>query len=357
MASNSTTLPSGFVEGSWWYYLPNKIAPVVFAVLFLISGCWHLYQNIVYKCWKTTGLLPFAALVFVEGYVLREVGAFHPDSLAFYMASTIELLCSPPVYEAANCFIVTRFLYYVPYRAPLHPWRLMLTLGTFEAYLEAINANGAAEATSYRGSNVKSGKILMNISLVCQIISMLFFIGVTFRFEYNCRRVGLFPDKLRNGLRVVYVSCALISMRTIYRSVEWFDAPNLDPSNPDSFPPVLRTEAYFYVFEASVMLINTFLLNIFHPTRLIPQNYKVYLAPDGVTELEGRGMTKDPRPYWLQWVDPFDLYGLFTKRDEKINFWLPETDASSTTQSDHTSDMEKQGWGNWKTQDKLVQVV
>jgi hypothetical protein len=32
-------------EGSWFYYAPNKVAPVIFAVAFLISGVWHLYQN------------------------------------------------------------------------------------------------------------------------------------------------------------------------------------------------------------------------------------------------------------------------------------------------------------------------
>ncbi|KZO93681.1 hypothetical protein CALVIDRAFT_502734 [Calocera viscosa TUFC12733] len=360
MASNNTVLPSGYVEGSWWYYSPNKIAPVVFSSLFMASAIWHLYQNIAYKSWRTTGLLPLAALIFVAGYSMREVAAFYPDDIGCYMSTSIMLLCSPPVYEAANCFIVSRLLYYIPYFAPLHPYRLMLTLGVVQSSLEVINAVGASKGTSLEGAegSLVGGQTLMKISLVLQIITMLLFIGLALRFEYNCRRAGVFPDKLRNGLRVVYVSCAFISVRTIYRSVEWFETANINPSNPGSFPPVLRNEIYFYIFEASVMLLNSFLLNIFHPTRLLPQNYKVFLAPDGVTELEGTGLTKDPRNPLLQLLDPLDIYGLVTKRDQKINLWIPEkTETSSIAGSDGENDMEKLGWGNWQQQDELIKVV
>jgi succinate dehydrogenase hydrophobic anchor subunit len=32
------------VEGSLWFYAPNKAAPVVWAFLFLVSGLWHAWQ-------------------------------------------------------------------------------------------------------------------------------------------------------------------------------------------------------------------------------------------------------------------------------------------------------------------------
>lgn len=39
------TFADGFlVDGSLWFYAPNKGAPVVFAVLFLVSGITHGYQ-------------------------------------------------------------------------------------------------------------------------------------------------------------------------------------------------------------------------------------------------------------------------------------------------------------------------
>jgi hypothetical protein len=34
-----------YSPGSVWYYAPNKAAPVVFIILFLISGVLHAYQT------------------------------------------------------------------------------------------------------------------------------------------------------------------------------------------------------------------------------------------------------------------------------------------------------------------------
>ncbi|KZO93679.1 hypothetical protein CALVIDRAFT_502730 [Calocera viscosa TUFC12733] len=359
MSSNST-LPAGFAEGSWWYYAPNKVAPIIFAILFLASGIWHLYQTIRYKTWKSTTLFPVACLIFVAGYIVREIAAYHYDSIGFYMATSIILLCSPPFYEAANCFVLARIMYYIPYEAPLHPWRLMLTFGVFQSILDSVTNNGASKATTPFGgqANQLAGRILLNVSFSMQIFSMLCFIAIALRFEYNCRRSGVFPETIRNALRVVYVSCALISVRTIYRAVEWFGTNEVNPSDPSTFPPVLRQEAYFYVFEASVMLSNSLLLNIFPPTRFLPRDFKIFLAPDGVTEMEGKGMLKkDPRKLWQQFCDPFDLYGLFTKRDQKLNLWEQERQVDGTPSSDASSDMEKFGWGNWGNDDDLVKVV
>jgi len=359
MSSNST-LPAGFVEGSWWYYAPNKVAPIVFASLFLVSGIWHFYQtHILYKSARATSLFPFAAFLFVSGYVIRELGAFHYFSLDTYFTSSVILLTSPPIYEAGNCFALGRLMYYIPYHAPMHPWRLLVTFAGLQMIVEAVDISGATRALtpSFGMAYQNSGKILLKISLIMQLFNMLCFIGIALRFEYNCRRAGVFPDKLRSSLRILYISCALISIRTIYRTVEWFETAENNPNDPSSFPPVLRNEAYFYVFEASVMLINTFLINIFHPMKCLPQNYNTYLAPDGVTEVEGVGIAKDPRRRWQRLVDPFDIYGLITKRDQKYNVWVKSTDGSTTTSTDGLSSKEKFGWGNWQNQDDLVRVV
>jgi hypothetical protein len=35
----------GHVDGSIYYYAPNKVAPVIFTVLFFSSGMIHFYQT------------------------------------------------------------------------------------------------------------------------------------------------------------------------------------------------------------------------------------------------------------------------------------------------------------------------
>lgn len=67
------------------------------------------------------------------------------------------------------------------------------------------------------------------------------------------------------------------------------------------------------------MLANSVMLNIMHPGRLLPQDTRVYLGLDGVTELKGPGW-RDPRRWWLQVMDPFDFAGCW-RRDPKFDFW------------------------------------
>ena len=48
-------------------------------------------------------------------------------------------------------------------------------------------------------------------------------------------------------------------------------------------------EAFINVFGAALMLVNSVVLNMWHPARYLPGNNKVLLKKDGVTELEGLG--------------------------------------------------------------------
>ena len=67
------------------------------------------------------------------------------------------------------------------------------------------------------------------------------------------------------------------------------------------------------------MLANSVMLNAMHPGRLLPQDSRVYLATDGLTDLKGPGW-RDPRKWWWQVVDPFDFGGC-CRRDAKYDFW------------------------------------
>lgn len=67
------------------------------------------------------------------------------------------------------------------------------------------------------------------------------------------------------------------------------------------------------------MLANSVMLNVMHPGRLLPQDSRIYLGRDGVTELKGPGW-RDPRKWWVQILDPFDFGGCIRK-DPKFDFW------------------------------------
>lgn len=68
------------------------------------------------------------------------------------------------------------------------------------------------------------------------------------------------------------------------------------------------------------MYANTTMLNLLHPMTKLPQSNKIYLAKDGVTEVEGPGF-QDKRPFLMTFVDPFDVVGLVMRKKRHEKFW------------------------------------
>jgi hypothetical protein len=99
--------------------------------------------------------------------------------------------------------------------------------------------------------------------------------------------------------------------------------------------PVLKQEWFFWFFETVFMYSNTTLLNLFHPMQNLPRSNNIYLAEDGVTEIEGPGYD-DPRHFIQTFIDPFDVYGLIKRRGKQHKYWQTEVGQQKAGQSDVT---------------------
>jgi RTA1 like protein len=217
----------------------------------------------------------------------------------------------------------------VPYFSPLHPGRIVTTFIGIDAVIGALSGNGASYASnsSLPESKRNLGKSLLKAALLLQLGSMAGFVAIAVRYQYRCRKAGVLNHNLRTVLTVLYTSCAIISTRTIYRTVEYFAVSSINAeAGFKTISPVIKHEAFFWVFEASLMLCNSVLMNTFHPSRFLPRNNKIYLAEDGVTEIEGPGYD-DKRPFIVTLFDPFDIVGLIIRRDRKNRYW----EAGNTT--------------------------
>jgi hypothetical protein len=310
------------MQPSYWIYVPVKGASIAFAILFLISGSLHIWQNVLkYRSWRIGFLFPWAAALFVAGFCLREYGAYHPfdtdpnskNNLAIFIASTVMLFVAPPVYSGALYFIFGRILYYLPYLSPMHPGRVWTTFIALDLVVGIIAGNGASYASnsSNTPSQIKLGFNLAKASLILQLVMFLAFVSLIAIFHRRCITAQLFNARTKTIISLLYTSSLLILLRNTFRTATFFYSP-LSPCN--------RIEAFFWVFEATPMLINTYMMNVFPPAKYMPANHKIYLAKDGKTELEGPGMV-DKRPFLLSLFDPFDLVGVIMKRDSKNRFW------------------------------------
>ncbi|KAK4452043.1 RTA1 domain-protein [Podospora aff. communis PSN243] len=314
-----------YVDGSIYFYAPNKGAGVFFAVAFAASSIYHAYQCIHYASWRITGLYVVCGIFFTAGFIVREMGAFDYGDIIKYIVQICLIYAAPPLLELANYNILGRILYYAPYHSPIHPGRVITTFALISVVIEALNGNGAALVanTSLPQWRQEIGRNLLKAALLIQTAVIGLFLILAIVFHRRCARAGTLNSRLTNVLYTLYASTFLITTRTIFRVVEYysiadfhFDDPDLDPS---TLNPIIRYEWYFYVFEAGLMLINHVLMNVRPPRKYLPKSAKTYLKRDGVTEVTGPGY-KDGRSFIVTVLDPFGIWGMLKgKKQEK--FW------------------------------------
>ena len=299
---------------SWWIYVPTKGVSATFAVIFAISGIAHIWQNNIKRgSWRLGLLIPWASIIFADAFDIREYGAFHPEALKVFIASTVLFFSAPPVYTAIDYILVGRALFYIPYLAPMHPGRVVTTFIGLDAITETIACNGASYSAN--ASNTPSarriGFDLVKASLILLLATFALFLVVVVVFHLRCLRAGVMTKDLRILLITIYFSGAFIMIRNIIRTIMYF--------NPYT-SLINRKEVFFWIFEALPMLANTLMMNIFPPTKYLPKSNKIYLAKDGKTELEGPGFV-DRRHFLVTLFDPMDFAGLITGKDKKDRFW------------------------------------
>jgi hypothetical protein len=254
-------------------------------------------------------------------------------------------------------------MYYVPYYAPIHPGRIFTTFAFICSVVETLNGNGAAYVSNNSLSQNKQeiGHNLLRAGLAIQLDVIVSFFSLAIYFQSICQKHGLTPRHLRSVLTTLYFSSTVVLIRTIYRTFEYFVAariyvvPGFDPL---TISPVIRYEWFFWVFEVTIMLANSILLNFRHPEMYLSRNNKIYSLDDGVTEIEGPGF-EDKRPILVTCIDPFDIIGLFQGRDKKTRYWenheriVPlnggeELDASTTNTKSKKEAVTKSPWSLFK---------
>lgn len=55
-----------------------------------------------HKSWRTTLLLPWAAMLMIAGFAVRLAGAYDTGNLVYLIASTVLIMSGPPVYALIN---------------------------------------------------------------------------------------------------------------------------------------------------------------------------------------------------------------------------------------------------------------
>ncbi|KAL4993222.1 hypothetical protein BDV10DRAFT_179520 [Aspergillus recurvatus] len=278
---------------SLYVYAPNKGAPIFFAIAYGVSAAAHIWQCHRYKSWRLFGLHPLCGVLFTVGYALREYGAYNylydeedrTVLIAFVLSQVFVYVC-PPLLELANYHVLGRIFYYVPYLSPLPPNRVMSTFGALMALVELLNALGVSLASNPSSSSSQQdlGSHLTIAALAMQLGVILSFVVLAGIFHRRCVQADIRNKAVILPLWILYMSMSLILIRCIYRLIEHTGHTTVDINDMEvlrSLTPVLRYEWFFYVFEATLMLLNSVLWNAWHPGRYLPRSIWVHLGRDG----------------------------------------------------------------------------
>jgi len=157
------------------------------------------------------------------------------------------------------------------------------------ALVEALNAVGVALVAnpSSRSGTQELGKHLTIASLAIQLGIIATFAVLSGIFHRRCAVARIRSRAVWTTLTTLYISMGLILVRSIFRTVEHTGNTTVrlgDLEALRSLSPLLRYEWYFYIFEATLMLLNSVLWNIWNPGRYLRKN--VHLSTDGETEVE-----------------------------------------------------------------------
>lgn len=188
--------------------------------------------------------------------------------------------------------------------------------------VETLNAIGVALASNPTGHSQHMGSRMIVAALSMQLAVIVIFVVLAATFHRRCARANIRTRAVTTSLDTLYISMVLILIRCIYRLVEHLGNTDIELDNPDALKaltPVLRYEWYFYAFEATLMVTNSVLWNVWNPGRYLPRNYHVYLAKDGTTEVESED-SKDARTLLAKTGNALTFGCLFRKRDNR-EFW------------------------------------
>jgi hypothetical protein len=209
--------------------------------------------------------------------------------------------------------ILGRILYYIPYLSPIHPGRVATTFVALDGVCEILIGNGAWRManSSLTDKERQVGSNMVTASLCLQAALFGAFGLLSALFHRRANKAGVLKRDLKVVLYVMYVSATIVTIRCIYRLVEYIEGWESS---------IYQNEVYFWIFEATIMFVNTALLNLFHPGKRLPRSNSVFLARDGITERRGPGWADD-RPWIVTVFDPFDMWGLINGKDKKTQFW------------------------------------
>ncbi|KAJ4310825.1 hypothetical protein N0V84_010761 [Fusarium piperis] len=253
-----------------YQYDPSMAAAIIFIIAFALSGFYHAYQVARLGSWY---FIPFVIGCIVEaiGYGGRATNASEISgqwSKGPYIIQALLLLLGPPFYAASIYMVLGRLIRLLEadkYSMFRLKWITKVFLFGDVISILSQAMGGGMLAVAKDSASRDRGQTVIIVGLFVQLIffSVFMIVAIVFHRRIHNEPTGAslkIYSPWKKLLVALYVSSALIMIRSIFRVVEYIMGKD---------GALMSNEAYIYVFDATLILIVTVIFNVFHPSAII----------------------------------------------------------------------------------------
>ncbi|KAG7417550.1 Protein RTM1 [Fusarium oxysporum f. sp. rapae] len=257
-------------DWSFYRYEPSTAAAIIFVVLFSITTIIHVFQMIKTKTWYMLAFC-LGGISEIAGYVGRAINSTEDPgcwTLGPYVVQSVLLLIAPALMAASIYMILSRVILLTEGEVLAVIRRRWLTkifvVGDILS-IELQSAGGSMMSGANEGNNLmKIGEYVIIGGLFFQLAIFGVFIVVVSVFHRRMNRSptnkSLEPSiRWRHYLTTLYVTSGFIWARSLFRVIEYLDGNN---------GYLMRTEAFMFVFDATLIWIVMVWMNWYHPSEI-----------------------------------------------------------------------------------------
>ncbi|KAL2401273.1 putative lipid transporter atnI [Exophiala dermatitidis] len=252
----------------YWSYCPSEAAAILFVVLYGLTTLVHLAQAIIYRQ-KNAYIITFGGLLETTAFILRLIVIKTLDLSEVYEAQFILILIAPLWINAFDFVLLGRLVdHCLPdrklMRIPAKRIAILFICGDIGAFL--LQLGGAAITTSTDNKTVNIGLHVYTAGVALQQCFIFCFLALSIAFRRRLKK-ECDPEKANGSelvLNTIWVSLALISLRIIFRIVEFAGDNNSKLSRE-----IGNHEIYLYLFDCLPMICALFIFNVVHPARVL----------------------------------------------------------------------------------------
>lgn len=206
---------------TYFHYTPNEPLALISLILFFLIAFPMGYKNLKYPS-RFLWILVGATLAECISYIAREI-AIHNVTKVTYIIMLLFVLLTPNAIALVNYMAVGKICTYAEFTSTwFKPYYIPRFFFIADIFCFAIQGFAGGLLASNNTDSMKLGADVFTVGVILQLVFIGAFCFVTYWCDRKLKREQ--PDKhqlCQKAFITLYVTILLLTIRTIYRTVEY----------------------------------------------------------------------------------------------------------------------------------------